>query len=169
MNRVYLGLGSNMGERELNLEDALEALSQRMKITDLSSIYETEPAGYADQPWFLNMVCRADTVLNPFELLDFAKSIESGMGRKPGFPNGPRPIDIDILFFEDRVIDGDELVVPHPRLAERAFVLVPLAEIAPSLVHVRLNRKVRDLLRELNSPEQVRKWGHVSGISSQAL
>ncbi len=158
-----------MGQRELNLENALEALSQRMKITDLSTIYETEPAGYADQSWFLNMVCRAVTVLNPFGLLDFAKSIESRMGRKPGFPNGPRPIDIDILFFEDRVIDGDELVVPHPRLAERAFVLVPLAEIAPSLVHVSLNRKVKDLLRELNSPEQVRKWGHVSGISSQAF
>ncbi|MBM4432645.1 MAG: 2-amino-4-hydroxy-6-hydroxymethyldihydropteridine diphosphokinase [Chloroflexi bacterium] len=132
---VYLSLGSNMGDREDNLKKALDFLSQRLRIEKVSSLYDTEPVGNPNQPRFLNMVCQAFTTLGPKELLNMVKGIESKMGRFSAERNAPRPIDVDILFYGDQVIETPELVIPHPRLTERAFVLIPLAEIAPDLKH----------------------------------
>src|SRR5260370_2341254 len=128
---VFLALGSNQGDRRGNLAAALQRLREVMEITTISSIYETEPVGYLDQPRFLNIVCRGKTTLSAHELLKYAKDIEVAIGRQPTFRNGPRPIDIDIIFYDDLHITQEDLTVPHPRMAERAFVLVPLAEIAP--------------------------------------
>lgn len=146
---VYLGLGSNMGDRQANLRRALKMLSSRVKLEKLSPVYDTAPVGKVDQPRFLNLACRVTTSLTPADLLAFAKSIEKSLGRKPGPPNSPRPIDIDILFYGDRIIETPALTVPHPRLAERAFVLAPLADIAPLFKHPVSGKAVRQLLGEL--------------------
>jgi GTP cyclohydrolase-4 len=147
--RIFLGLGTNMGDRRLNLEKALHALSQKIEVSKVSRLYDTAPVGNTRQARFLNLACEAETVLNAPELLAFAKTIEKNMGRLPGPVNSPRPIDIDILFYNNLVINTPELVIPHPRLAERAFVLVPLAEIAPDLVHPISGQKIKDTLTEL--------------------
>jgi 2-amino-4-hydroxy-6-hydroxymethyldihydropteridine diphosphokinase len=151
---AYLGLGSNLGERRQNLEKAMEYLSQRMRVTRKSSVYDTEPVGNPGQPRFLNMVCQVKTMLRAQDLLVLAKAIERKLGRLPGKRNSPRPIDIDILFYGEQVIDTPELVVPHPRIISRAFVLVPLAEIAPTLVHPVAKKTVTELLKELKQGVQ---------------
>lgn len=155
---VYLGLGSNMGSRQENLNAALSVLSQRLRLGKVSSVYDTAPVGNVNQPRFLNMVCQAFTSLAPQDLLTLVKGIELKLGRAPGTSNAPRPIDIDILFYGTQVIDTPELVIPHPRLAERAFVLVPLAEIAPALRHPVMGKTVKQLLRKLGQIEGVIKW-----------
>jgi len=142
---VYLGLGSNMGDRQGNLKKALDFLSQRLRIEKVSSVYDTEPVGNVNQPHFLNMVCQAYTTLPPAVLLNLLKGIETKLSRLPGERNSPRPIDIDILFYGDQVIETPELVIPHPRIVERAFVLIPLAEIAPELVHPVFGKTIREL------------------------
>ncbi len=131
---VYLGLGSNTGNREANLRAALTRLRPLVQVDAVSSLYETEPIGLKDQRPFLNAVARVSTGLRPVALLRLAKAIEDDLGRRPGPVGGPRPIDVDILLMGDIVLATDDLVVPHPRLAERAFVLVPLAELAPGLI-----------------------------------
>src|SRR5438105_2606484 len=143
---VYLALGSNMGDRRGNLAAALQRLREVVEISAISSIYETEPVGYLDQPRFFNIVCYGKTTLSAQELLKYAKEIEVAIGRQPTFRNGPRPIDIDIIFFDDLSITQDNLIVPHPRMAERAFVLVPLAEIAPDVVDPVSGHSVQELL-----------------------
>ena len=144
---VYLGLGTNMGEKQQNLLQAMDYISQRLRIEKKSSMYDTEPVGEINQPHFLNMVCKVATTLPPAMLLATLKGIESKMGRLPKHPaNSPRIIDIDILLYGDEVVDAPDLKIPHPRLAERAFVLVPLAEIAPDLVHTVLKQSIKDLL-----------------------
>ena len=145
---VYLGLGSNIGDRQENLNKALEYLSQRLRLAEVSSVYDTEPVGNPTQPRFLNMVCQVKTMLKPKDLLVLAKGIERKMGRLPGSPNSPRIIDIDILFYGDEVIKMPELVIPHPRLTHRAFILVPMAEIAPDLVHPVNKKTIKELLKE---------------------
>lgn len=155
---VYLGLGANLGDREANLTEAVRRLRQSgIQVEACSSLYETEPVGYAGQPRFLNAACQAKTDLTPEQLLKAVKDIEREMGRVPSFPNAPRPIDIDMLFYGDLVMDTPDLIIPHPRLAERAFVLTPLAEIAPEVVHPVLKAAVADLLAKVSGREGVRK------------
>ena len=154
---VYLGLGSNMGDRQRNLDRALDLLPQRLRVTRVSSAYDTEPVGNVNQPRFLNLVCQVYTRLAPQALLALAKGIECKLGRTSGTQQ-PRPIDIDILFYGDLVLDTPELVIPHPRLANRAFVLVPLAEIAPDLIHPVYRKTIKELLARSTETQGVLKW-----------
>jgi 2-amino-4-hydroxy-6-hydroxymethyldihydropteridine diphosphokinase len=141
-------LGSNVGDRGRNLRAAIEHLAQILQIEAVSSIYETDPVGYADQPRFWNLVLRGQTELSPANLLHKLIDIEKRMGRERTFRNAPRIIDIDILLFGDAVLNEPGLELPHPRMTERAFVLAPLTEIAPDLADPLTGRLYRDMLRE---------------------
>ncbi|KAA3645072.1 MAG: 2-amino-4-hydroxy-6-hydroxymethyldihydropteridine diphosphokinase [Chloroflexi bacterium] len=153
MHTVYVALGSNVGDRLQNLRDAIAQLAPEVKVTTESSIYETEPWGFEEQDDFLNMVVQGETDLEPDELLEHLKRIEDNVGRTKTFRNGPREIDLDILFYDDLILESDGLVIPHPRLHERAFVLVPLADIDTELVHPIWNHSVADLLQQLDVTE----------------
>src|ERR1700752_4483809 len=129
MANVYLALGSNIGDREKNLREAIRLLAESsVQVSRLSSIYETEPVDYLDQAWFLNAVLSAQTDLSAAALLHALGDIESRMGSRKAFAKGPRLIDLDILLYDDATIDAPELQIPHPRMLQRNFVLVPLAE-----------------------------------------
>jgi 2-amino-4-hydroxy-6-hydroxymethyldihydropteridine diphosphokinase len=150
MSIVYIGIGSNLGNREGNCLKALELLPAGIAIVrKRSSLYETEPWGVPDQPAFINMAAEVETALAALELLGSLKSIEQEMGRKESGRWGPRVIDLDILFYDDLVIDSPELTIPHPLMHEREFVLRPLAEIAPDKIHPVLKKTVKELLSEL--------------------
>ena len=154
MPLVYLALGSNLDDRADNLRRALQALGEQLALDAVSPCYETEPAYVLDQPRFYNLTCRATTPLAPLDLLHHLKELETRLGREPGLRFGPRVIDLDILFYDDLVLDTPELTLPHPRLHERAFVLVPLADIAPDLVHPTLGLPIaalRDKLGDVHS------------------
>lgn len=150
MTLVYIALGGNIGDRMANLEAAIAALAPKVTVLERSPVYETDPKYVTDQPRFLNMVLSAETGLAASALLAFLKSIEKKLGRGPGERNGPRPIDLDIVFFGDEVIDLPDLIVPHPRLTERAFVLRPLADIATARIHPITGAGVGEMLDALD-------------------
>lgn len=147
---VYLALGTNMGDREANLRRALEAMAPAVEVTQTSPVYETAPWGVTDQDDFLNQVVRAQTSLKPDILLSFLKSIEAQLGREDSRRWGPRLIDLDILFYDDLVLEMEHLTIPHPHLHERAFVLVPLADLEPELRHPVLNQTIGEILKEVD-------------------
>lgn len=128
---AYLGLGANLGDRAATLQAAIAALGRLGEVVAVSPCYETAPVGYLDQPDFLNAAAALRTELSPEDLLDGTRSIESEFGRQRGFPNAPRTLDIDLLYLDDLILDLPRLIVPHPRVAERAFALIPLRDIAP--------------------------------------
>lgn len=148
-HRVYLALGTNLGEREKNLQVALRHLTWAVKVLAVSRLYETAPAYVVDQPNFLNIAIEGRTALSPTALLDYLKKLEMQFGRKKSRRYGPRLIDLDILFFDDHVLDTPRLTIPHPRLTERAFVLRPLVDIAPEFVHPVLQQSIQDLTDNL--------------------
>jgi 2-amino-4-hydroxy-6-hydroxymethyldihydropteridine diphosphokinase len=148
---IYLALGSNIGDRFVNLQAAIAALPDTVTVLAQSPVYETPPWGFIDQPAFLNMALKGETTLGPLELLKQLKILETRLGRLPAVRWGPRLIDIDILFYADLVLDIPGLVIPHPRLQDRAFVLVPLANLDPDLVHPVLCKPVRELLSLVDS------------------
>jgi 2-amino-4-hydroxy-6-hydroxymethyldihydropteridine diphosphokinase len=150
---VYIALGTNLGDRLANLNAAIEAMPPAVQVTARSPVYETTPWGYADQPDFLNQVVRAETGLSPPDLLVFLKGLEESLGRTPTFRNGPRLIDLDILFYANLVLDTPPLAIPHPRLADRAFVLAPLADLAPGLRHPVLGKTVAELLQAVDASQ----------------
>ena len=154
---VYLALGSNLGDRLANLKQAISSLTPQLDIKAKSSVYETPPWGFEDQPKFLNQVIKGQTYLDPEPLLKHLKRLEVALGRKESFPNGPRLIDMDILFYDDLIVEKPSLVIPHSRVHERAFVLLPLTDIAPDLVHPGNKKSVREML-ELCSTEGIEKF-----------
>ena len=147
---VYLALGSNMGNRLANLKNAISNLTPQMDVKKKSPVYETPPWGYTDQPAFLNQVVMVETYMEPENLLGHLKRLETVLGREPTFENGPRVIDVDILFYDDLVLNSPPLVIPHPRLHQRGFVLVPLNDIAPELIHPILGKSISELLLDVS-------------------
>ena len=150
-HKIYIALGTNLGDREFHIREARKSLAPKVCVLAQSMIYETVPWGFLEQPDFLNQVVAAKTNLSPIELLAYLKDIEIHLGRKPTFRNGPRIVDLDILFYDDCVIDEKELVIPHPRLDQRAFVLIPLMDIAPDLEHPTLGCTIKALTHSLGS------------------
>ncbi len=175
-HRVYIGLGSNIGNRAGYLHDALDAMAPFMAVEETSHLYETIPMLMTDQPLFLNAVCKATTALTPAELLRALKQTEVALGRMKTIRYGPRNIDLDILFYDDAIVDTPDLTIPHPCISERDFVLAPLLDLDPDLHHPRLNLTVRALWQQLNKPlpprvlpigERLWHWGqrtYVMGI-----
>jgi 2-amino-4-hydroxy-6-hydroxymethyldihydropteridine diphosphokinase len=158
LTTVYLSLGSNLGNRQANLDQALKLLSARMNVGKVSSIYDTEPVGNTNQPRFLNLVCEVKTRLAPEGLLTMVKGLEQMMGRR-GKTGDPRTIDIDILLYGDLVMQKKDLEIPHPRMGERQFVMVPLAEIAPDVVHPVTKKTIKEMNKAIKEVQGVMKFG----------
>ncbi len=153
MATIYLSLGSNKGDRAQYIARATAALAEHgVKIVQQSSLYETEPVGTSSKSWFLNCVIEAETKLLPPQLMHTLLDIERSLGRRRRVPRGPRVIDMDILLYDDRVASTDRLEIPHPRMAERRFVLVPFAEIAPEARHPVFNKTIAEMLAQ--SPDR---------------
>jgi len=148
---VYLSLGTNIGNRPANLKQALSSLPPQMTVKKKSRVYETPPWGYTEQDNFLNQVVKVSTYLEPEPLLKHIKRLEVALGRKSTFRHGPRLIDIDILFYDEEILETSSLVIPHPHLHERGFVLMPLMDIAPDLVHPVQKKKIRELMGSSNT------------------
>lgn len=169
-NVVYIGLGSNQGERVMLLKKSIELLDKdaSIEITNFSSIYETAPVGYIDQESFLNMVLEISTIYTPYQTLDILQSIENKLGRKRVIRWGPRTIDLDILLYNQENIVSERLIVPHPRMKERGFVLIPLSEINPNL-NLPGDQSLTTLIQQLPDIEGVRVWKQRNGEDAYAL
>lgn len=152
---VFVGLGSNIEDRQAHIEDAFAELAKIGHGFLVSSLYETTPVGLVEQPEFLNAVCRFETTLSPEKLFAYIQGIEAGHGRQRDIVNGPRTLDLDILLYDNLIMNTSELQIPHPRMAERAFVLVPLKELAPGLFHPILKKSIKELLGGLGSTRGV--------------
>ena len=152
---IYLGLGSNLGSREDNIKKAIDEISHRLRMIKVSSIYDTAPIGDENQPRYLNMVCEVATTLAPPSLMALLQGFELKLGRLPAKKNAPRPIDIDILIYGTTVLNTPELTIPHPRMAEREFVLAPLAEIAPDIEHPVLRKTFKQLYTAVAGQQSV--------------
>ena len=162
---IYLSLGSNTGNREKNIYDALNRLNNSsVKVLKASAVYQTEPVGYKHQPDFYNAAVKAETELLPFELLDVIKSIEKSMGRKQAGTRrwGPRIIDIDIVFYGNIMINSGRLIIPHAEMQKRLFVLVPLTEIAGNFVHPGLKLSIKELVKMCGNKEKITRIGAVN-------
>lgn len=151
MAQICLSLGSNIGDRENFIKSAIELLKMKVRIQKISSIYQTAPWGKTKQPNFLNICLAGETDLEPTELLTFIHETETHVGRTPSFKWGPREIDIDILFYDQKIVDAEGLIIPHPHLEERAFVLVPLADIVPKYKHPVLKKTIHQLAGEIDT------------------
>ena len=154
---VYLSLGSNLGDRETHLREAIQRLQSVGPVQSISSLYETQPVEFTDQPWFLNCAVALETSSTPTQLMQQLLEIERDMGRQRLQKKGPRTIDLDILLFGDVVVNTAELTIPHPAMQYRRFVLKPLAEIAPDAKHPVLKKSIQQLLEELPPGQDVRK------------
>jgi len=148
---VYIALGTNLGDRSANLDSALASLPPAVNILSSSPVYETPPWGYLRQSSFLNQVVKCETYLTPEDLLDYLKAIEKRLGRKPTFLFGPRTIDLDVLFYDDLVLETSSLTIPHPRLDERAFVLVPFADLDSDMIHPVSGKSIKELLESVDT------------------
>jgi len=158
--KYFLSLGSNLGDKKRNLKRAMRLLKNSgVKILRSSSLYQTQPVGHALQPWYVNQALEVETALAPWALLALLQSIEIKMGRTRTVVNGPRLIDLDILLAEDTILDTPDLIIPHPRMAARNFVLVPLSEIAPDVLHPLLHKSTALLLAESRDRSAVQKIG----------
>ena len=157
--QVYLSLGSNRGDRVANLRRAMEELDRiGVKVQRVSSFYKTEPVDFGPQAWFLNCAVEASTEFMPMQLLKAVKSVERTLGRRPGVSKGPRPIDIDILLYENVVVRTAALTIPHERMSERRFVLIPLRELAPAARHPVSRRTVTEMLQDVPDLSQVVRY-----------
>ena len=158
---VYLGLGSNLGDREKNLKRALKELKnlKSVKVMKSSSMYESEPVGFKDQPWFLNAVIKIKTKLPPLSLFYLLQGIERRLGRRKGERWGPRKIDLDILLHARAIMNEDKLILPHPQMHKRRFVLIPLIELDPRLKHPVLNLTPKELLENIKKGQEIRLFG----------
>ncbi len=148
-NKVFIALGSNLGNKKQNLEKAIKLISEKCKVVSTSSFIESKPMYFEKQPNFLNAVIQVETSLGAKELLFFLQGLEKKIGRKKRFKYGPREIDLDILFFNNEAINSGSLVVPHPKMNQREFVLQPLNEIAPNFIHPILKKSIKTLLSKL--------------------
>ena len=162
---AYIGIGSNVGDRAANCRKAVDLLAEAGRIVSISSLYRTEPVGYHEQEDFINAVAAVETDRTPADLLRVCRSIEDRLGRKREVHWGPRTADLDILLYGSQVVSQADLSIPHPRMAERRFVLTPLVEIAPDAVHSQLHRTAAQLLDELNDRHSVVKYSDGPGKS----
>ena len=160
---VYLSLGSNLGDRRANLKKALRLMGESVEIASVSSVYDTAPVGVGEQPRFLNLMCCVNTGIGPVQLLSLIKGIELSMGRDLSLRNAARLIDIDIIFYGDTIIESPELIIPHPRMRERAFVLVPFSEIAPEVGHPVTGERIDELVSRVEGRDGVVKKRRLGG------
>ncbi len=160
MAKVHIGIGSNLGNKASNIKKSIKLLETKSRLKKISPFYETEPVGYGNQEWFINCVVKIETDLAPFELLEFLKSIEKTLKRKKTVRFGPRTIDLDILFYDDKIINKKNLIIPHPRMHERLFVLQPLSDLSPKLTHPKLKKTTKELRNKIKNSKSVKLYIH---------